>query len=79
LASTNFAGRCRCIPGDELHLESHILEEHPSKSRSNHGLIKLRTTTRNQDGEAVQVSVGSLIVPRRPSSHTDSPSPDNQP
>ena len=65
-------------PGDELHLESHILEVRPSKSRPNHGLIKLRTTTRNQDGEAVQVSVGSLIVPRRPSSHTDSPSPDTQ-
>ena len=52
-------------PGDELYLESEVLEVRPSKSRPNHGLIKVRTTTRNQDGEAVQVSVGSLIVPRR--------------
>ena len=27
---------------------------------------KVRTTTLNQNGEAVQVSVGNLIVPRRP-------------
>src|SRR6266566_4531960 len=52
-------------PGDELHLESEVLEIRPSKSRPNQGLIKVRTTTRNQDGKAVQVSVGNLIVPRR--------------
>ena len=52
-------------PGDELHLESEILEVRPSKSRPNQGLVKVKTTTMNQDGEAVQVSVGSLIVPRR--------------
>jgi acyl dehydratase len=53
-------------PGDELHLESEVLEVRPSKSRPNQGLIKVRTTTRNQKSEAVQVSVGNLIVPRRP-------------
>lgn len=52
-------------PGDELHLESEILEVRPSKSRPDQGLIKVRTTTKNQKGEAVQVSVGTLIVPRR--------------
>jgi len=52
-------------PGDELHLESEVLAVRPSKSRPSQGLIKVRTTTRNQDGEAVQVSVGNLIVPRR--------------
>jgi len=30
-------------------------------------VIKVRTTTRNQKGEAVQVFVGNLIVPRRQS------------
>lgn len=54
-------------PGDELHLESEILEVRPSKSRPEQGMIKVRTTTYNQDGEPVQVSVGSLVVPRRPS------------
>jgi len=53
-------------PGDELHVESEILEVRPSKSRPTQGLIKVRTTTLNQDGEAVQVFVGSLVVPRRP-------------
>ncbi len=41
-------------PGDELHLESEILEVRPSKSRPEQGLIKVRTTTKNQNGEAVQ-------------------------
>ncbi len=54
-------------PGDELSVESEVLEVRPSKSRPNQGVIKVRTTTRNQKGEAVQVSVGSLIVPRRQS------------
>ena len=53
-------------PGDELHLEIEVLEVRPSKSRPNQGLLKIRTTTTNQKGEAVQVSVGNLIVPRRP-------------
>src|SRR6266849_10336939 len=35
-------------PGDELHLESEILEVRTSKSRPNQGLIKVGTTTKNQ-------------------------------
>ena len=53
-------------PDDELCLDIEVLEVRPSKSRPNQGLIKVRTTTRNQKGEAVQVSVGNLVVPRRP-------------
>ena len=53
-------------PGDELRVESEVLEVRPSKSRPDQGLIKVRTTTLNQAGEAVQVTVGSLLVPRRP-------------
>lgn len=53
-------------PGDELHLESEVLEVRPSKSRPDQGLIKVRTTTLNQNGEVVQVSIGNLVVPRRP-------------
>jgi hypothetical protein len=29
-------------------------------------MIKVRTTTLNQKDEAVQVTVGNLVVPRRP-------------
>lgn len=53
-------------PGDELHLESEVLEVRPSKSRPDQGLMKVRTTTLNQDGAAVQVLIANLIVPRRP-------------
>jgi acyl dehydratase len=53
-------------PDDELHLEIEVLEVRPSKSRPDQGVIKLRTTTLNQNDEPVQVSVGNLIVPRRP-------------
>jgi acyl dehydratase len=53
-------------PGDELRVESEVLEVRPSKSRPDQGLIKVKTTTLNQDGEAVQISVGNLVVPRRP-------------
>ena len=52
-------------PGDELHLEIEVLEVRPSRSRPDQGLIKLRSTTLNQNGEAVQVNVGNLIVTRR--------------
>ena len=52
-------------PGDELHLESEVLEVRASKSRPGQGVIKLKTTTLNQNGEAVQISIGNLIVPRR--------------
>jgi acyl dehydratase len=52
-------------PGDELRVESEVLEVRPSKSRPQQGLIKVRTTTLNQNGEAVQVFVANLIVPRR--------------
>ena len=52
-------------PGDELHAKSEILEIRPSKSRNDRGLIRARTTTYNQNDEAVQSFVGNLIVPRR--------------
>ena len=52
-------------PGDELHLEVEVLEVRRSKTRPTQGIIRIRTTTRNQKGEAVQVTVGNLIVPRR--------------
>ena len=52
-------------PGDELRVESEILEVRPSQSRPDQGVIKVRTTTLNQHGEPVQLFVGNLIVLRR--------------
>jgi acyl dehydratase len=37
-----------------------MLEVRPSKSRPGQGLIKVRTTTLNQNGEAVQIHLISL-------------------
>jgi acyl dehydratase len=53
-------------PGDELRVQSEVLEVRASKSRPGQGVIKVRTTTLNQNGEAVQISVGNLIVQSRP-------------
>lgn len=59
-------------PGDELHLEIEVLEVRPSRSRPEQGLVRLKTTTLNQNGETVQVTVGNLVVPRRASAPTPS-------
>jgi acyl dehydratase len=53
-------------PGDELRVESEVLEVRASKSRPDQGVIKVRSTTLNANDEPVQISIGNLIVPRRP-------------
>ena len=55
-------------PGDELRVESKVLEVRTSTSRPDQGILKVRTTTLNQNNEPVMVSVGNLIVLRRPAS-----------
>ncbi|MFM0272280.1 MaoC family dehydratase [Paraburkholderia aspalathi] len=52
-------------PGDELRVECEVIEVRPSKSRPEQGLIKLRTTTLNQDDEPVLVHVVNMVVPCR--------------
>jgi acyl dehydratase len=54
------------FPGDELRIETEVLEMRPSKSRPDRGLMKLRTRTLNQNGEAVQELIANAMVPRRP-------------
>jgi acyl dehydratase len=54
-------------PGDELRLESEVLDVRRSKSRPEQGWIKVRTTTLNQTGEPVQILISNLVVSRRPS------------
>ena len=49
-------------PGDELRVESEVIEVRPSNSRPDQGL----TTTLNQNGEPVQIFIANLFVPRRP-------------
>ena len=64
-------------PGDELHLVSEILEVRASRSRPDRGLIKVRTTTFNQNDEAVQIFVGNLVVARRPPADGRTPDGDD--
>jgi acyl dehydratase len=52
-------------PGDRLRIESEVLEVRPSRSNPKQGIVKVKTTTLNQNGEPVQVFTGNLIVPRK--------------
>jgi acyl dehydratase len=52
-------------PGDTLHVVSEIEEVTPSRSRPDRGTVRVRSETRNQRGEVVQVLIAKLIVPRR--------------
>src|ERR1700730_1376804 len=52
-------------PGDTLTVLSEIEEVTPSRSRPDRGRIRVRSETRNQHGEIVQILIAKLIVPRR--------------
>jgi acyl dehydratase len=52
-------------PGDVLQVESEIVDLRPSLSRPDRGTVTVRSETRNQLGEIVQVLVAKLVVPRR--------------
>jgi acyl dehydratase len=52
-------------PGDTLTVVSEIEEITPSRSRPDRGMIRVRSETRNQHGETVQILIARLVVPRR--------------
>jgi acyl dehydratase len=52
-------------PGDVLKVESEVLAVAPSRSRSERGMITVRTVTRNQKGEVVQVLTCKMLVWKR--------------
>ncbi len=51
-------------PGDVLQVESEVVELRPSRSRPDRGIATIRSETRNQRGETLQVLVARLVVPR---------------
>jgi len=53
-------------PGDELHVESEVLDIAPSRSKPNQAIVTMRSRTRNQNGETVQVFTAKLIAISRP-------------
>jgi acyl dehydratase len=53
-------------PDDVLRVECEVLELRPSRSRPTQGVAKIRVTTLNQYGDAVQTFTPTLFVDRRP-------------
>src|SRR5258708_257328 len=53
-------------PGYTLRVESEIVEITPSRSKPNQGIVTVRSTTLNQDGEPVYVFTSRILVFRRP-------------
>ena len=49
-------------PGDELKIKVEILEVRSSRSKPHQGLAKIKTTTLNQHGKAVQVYVAQIVI-----------------
>jgi len=52
-------------PGDALHVEIEVLETRTSRSRPHQGVVKIRITTLNQQGDPVQTFTPTLFVDRR--------------
>jgi acyl dehydratase len=52
-------------PGDILQVTSEIEEITPSRSRPDRGIVRIRSETRNQHGEVVQILRAKLVVTRR--------------
>jgi acyl dehydratase len=53
-------------PGDILQVESEIAEITPSRSKPHQGIVTIRSTMLNQNGEAVYILRAKLLVLRRP-------------
>ena len=54
-------------PGDVLRVESEVLGLRPSNSKPDRGIVRVRNTTLNGEGQPVMVQVVTMIVPRHPS------------
>jgi acyl dehydratase len=53
-------------PGDVLQAESEVLAATPSRSKPERGMITVRTETKNQRGEVVQILTSKMLAWRRP-------------
>jgi acyl dehydratase len=52
--------------GDELRVETEVLAIKPSRSKPNQAIVTMRSTTINQNGEAVQILTARLVAFSRP-------------
>jgi acyl dehydratase len=53
-------------PGDELDLETTVLEKRESKSKSDRGIVRNQIRLRNQRREIVLQGISNILVARRP-------------
>ena len=53
-------------PGDVLQVESEVLAVMPSRTRPERGMITVKSETKNQRGEIVQVLTSKMLVWKRP-------------
>jgi acyl dehydratase len=53
-------------PGDMLQVTTEVTEVTPSRSKPDRGMVTLRSETRNQHGETVQVFTCKVVLRRRP-------------
>ncbi len=53
-------------PGDVLRIEMEVLEARRSAKRPDQGVLRVKTTTFNQNDEVVQTMIANLLAPGRP-------------
>jgi acyl dehydratase len=53
------------VPGEELHAQVEVESARPSASRRGIGIVGIKVTTFNQDGDVVQVMHPRIVVPLR--------------
>jgi len=51
---------------DVLHVVSEVVQIQPSKSKPDRGMVTVRSETRNQHGDVLQLSTVRIVVPRKP-------------
>ena len=52
-------------PGDRLTATVEVAAMRTSESKPGFGVVKIKTTTTNQDGEVVQTMVSTVLVRRK--------------
>ena len=53
-------------PTDVLHVVSDVVQITPSKSKPDRGMVTVRSETRNQHGDVLQLTTVRIVVPRKP-------------
>ncbi len=53
-------------PGDILHVESEVLDIAPSRSKPDRGIVTVRSETKNEKGDILQVLTVKVVAWRKP-------------